>query len=81
MTAAEAAKHLGISRSMLYQLCGQRLIRHRRFGTKRGVLSFDQADLDEYKARTEVPPKDPKGAELPVKKHRIPDYVPRPRRL
>lgn len=48
MTPDQAALHAGVSRSLIYQWCHERLLPHYRLGAqgRRGRILIDPADLD-----------------------------------
>jgi excisionase family DNA binding protein len=50
LTIREAAKAAGVSTSLLYQLCGERRLRHYRVGGegRRGKIMVDEADLTAF---------------------------------
>ena len=50
LTPKSAAERLGVSLSLIYQLCSQGLLPHFRFGGKgrRGSLRINEADLHAY---------------------------------
>ncbi len=64
MTVKEAARRLGLSPSLIYQLCNERLLPHYRLGGKgkRGAIRIEEADLSAFlascrqEAKSEVPP-------------------------
>jgi len=64
MTVKEAARRLGLSPSLIYQLCNERLLPHYRLGGKgkRGRIMIEESDLSAFlancrqEAKPEVPP-------------------------
>ncbi len=64
----EAAKYLGISASLLYELVARREIAHHKIRSK---ILFDEADLAAYKhgCRVGVGPERKPAAPRPVLKH------------
>lgn len=52
ITPRQAASRLGVSVSLIYQLCRQAALRHYRIGGigKRGRIAIDEADLQSYQA-------------------------------
>jgi excisionase family DNA binding protein len=52
MTVKQAAARIGVSDSLVYELCKAGLIRHTRHGRpgKRGCIRIEEADLDAYRA-------------------------------
>jgi excisionase family DNA binding protein len=48
LTVKQAAASLGVSESLVYAWCRQRLLPHYRFGLGRGKIMIDQAQLDEF---------------------------------
>lgn len=55
LTVAQAAKRLGISPALIYELCRHGLIRHFRHGRpgRRGVIRIAEAALEEYQVSCE----------------------------
>jgi excisionase family DNA binding protein len=47
LTPKKAAERIGVSSSLIYQLCSEGALRHFRFGgkNKRGKLMIDESDL------------------------------------
>jgi excisionase family DNA binding protein len=64
LTPKQVAARVGVSDSLVYEWCGQNLLKHYRFGGKgkRGCIRIEEADLDAFLAacrhdtRPEVPP-------------------------
>jgi excisionase family DNA binding protein len=64
LTIQQAAERIGVSDSLLYELCSQGLLPHYRFGRKgkRGKILIEEADLQAFLARcrqdahVEIPP-------------------------
>ncbi len=54
-TVKEAAKRIGISQSLLYELISLGLIRHSRYGRpgKRGTIRIDEQAIEEYRTACE----------------------------
>jgi excisionase family DNA binding protein len=52
LTVAEAAERMGVSDSLVYELCKAGLIRHTRHGRpgKRGCIRIEENDLQAYLA-------------------------------
>ncbi len=50
LTVKQAADRAGVSDSLVYEWCGQRLLKHYRFGAKgrRGKVMIEEADLDAF---------------------------------
>jgi excisionase family DNA binding protein len=53
-TVKEAAKHLGLSPSLVYSLCGRKRLRHERHGLGRGKILIPEDALAEYRRRVTV---------------------------
>jgi excisionase family DNA binding protein len=67
VSAKQAAKFLGVSASLLYELVSSREIAHHRIRSK---LLFDESDLAAFKQRCRVVPKGSDSApRRPVVKH------------
>jgi excisionase family DNA binding protein len=68
LTASQAAKLAGVSRSLIYQLCEERRIPHLRLGTKgrRGRILIEEADLIEFLERCRVEPEAPRPTHAPA---------------
>lgn len=64
----QAAQRLSVSRSTVYALCRQRLLRHVRVGAGRGSIRINEMDLEDYVARHRVEECDPRtmAANVPV---------------
>lgn len=64
LTPKQVADRVGVSDSLVYEWCGQNLLKHYRFGGKgkRGCIRIEEADLDAFlascrhDARPELPP-------------------------
>lgn len=72
MTVAEAAKVIGCSDRLVYQLCAARRLGHRRVGLGAGKVVIDPADVAEYLSRTRVeagpqPKAPPRGKAIVVR--------------
>lgn len=81
MTPKQAATMLGCQPGLIYRLCSERRLRHRRVGFGRGLIQIDPAWVREYQERCEVAPPAESPAETPpeprvVKGLPIPRYVP-----
>ena len=48
LTVAETASHAGISVSLVYRLCAERKLAHRRIGCGRGTIRILESDLEEF---------------------------------
>jgi excisionase family DNA binding protein len=61
LTPRAAAVRIGVSSSLIYQLCKQGVLRHFRFGgkNKRGKLMIDEADLAAFIDRCRREPAPP----------------------
>lgn len=55
MTVSEAAKQIGCSPRLVYRLCQEGLIAHRRIGFGRGRIDLTPAHVAEYLERAERP--------------------------
>jgi excisionase family DNA binding protein len=54
LSAAAAAKELGVSVGTVYGLCASRKIRHERHGLGRGRIKIPEDALEEYRRRVTV---------------------------
>jgi excisionase family DNA binding protein len=63
LTPAEAADRLGVSLSLIYQLCAERRLPHYRIGgdRRRGKIVIDEKDLDAFLAGCRVHGDGPPG--------------------
>lgn len=59
LTVKEAAKHLGVSPSLLYQMAAMKEIPHYRVHSR---ILFCSTDLDAFVARCRIAPGSPSGA-------------------
>jgi excisionase family DNA binding protein len=48
-TVKQASQELGVSESLLYNLCKAGRIRHERYGLGRGTIRISRDALDEYR--------------------------------
>lgn len=78
MTVAETAKYLGISESLVYELCRDRHLAHARIGRGRGVIRIDEADVRAYLAANRVEPIPPGERPVPGNGGRGPVRPPGP---
>jgi excisionase family DNA binding protein len=49
-TVKQAAERLGVSESLVYALCANRMLRHVRVGIRRGRIQIPPDAVDEYLA-------------------------------
>jgi excisionase family DNA binding protein len=54
LTVKQAAGRMGVSPSLVYALCGRRLIRHERHGLRRGKIVIPEDAVEEYCRRRTV---------------------------
>jgi len=64
----EAARELGVSASLVYELCRARRLRHERHGLGRGKILIPADALQEYRQRQTVGVEEGAG-EVPPLKH------------
>ncbi len=49
LSVKQAADALGVSRSLIYDLCALKRIRHERIGVGRGTIRIPQEAIEEYR--------------------------------
>ena len=49
LTVKQAAEALGVSPSLVYEICTQKLIRHERIGFGRGTIRISLEAIEEYR--------------------------------
>ena len=56
LTVKEAADKLGVSPSLVYQLCKERKLRHCRIGLGRGKVLIPEEAIEDFLKSSEVTP-------------------------
>lgn len=74
LTVKQAAFKLGISVSLVYELCAAKKIRHERYGLGRGTIRIPAEALEEYRrsstvSGSEPDPEQPLRAQMPELRH------------
>jgi excisionase family DNA binding protein len=54
LSVREAAEQLGVSPSLVYELCARKRIRHERHGLGRGSIRIPEDALEEYRRSVTV---------------------------
>lgn len=75
MTVHQAARELGISLTLCYQLVAARKIPHERHGLGRGRIVITDADLAEYRQRCRVEAADQQQAVEPRRRVVVRDRI------
>lgn len=70
-TVRQAAEDLGISKSLMYDLCARRLIRHERIGLGRGTIRIPLDAIQEYRGRRTVGVAEPSPTPVVRKKIKL----------
>ena len=61
LTVLEFAKAVRLSKSLVYAMCKEGKIRHRRYGLGRGTIRIDAAFLEQFRQDAEVKTPAPVG--------------------